>query len=214
MTTKTVYLFDRPSMLYNGTYEAQESPEEPGEFITPDDSTEMPAPEFDPSHKTCKYQEPLDDWLVEPIAVQASIQEPETVLTLDVAKTAQLDKLAITVQARIFNGFASSALGTQHTYPAKERDQQNLTAIVSESLLPLVDEDWKALFWCADGAGEWALVEHTASQIQQVQMDANASRKAAVTLSQMLTAQINAIEINSTTTEAEAIAAVQSTTWT
>lgn len=41
MNTKIVYLFD-DSGVYAGTYKAQESPLEPGEYITPAQSTAIP----------------------------------------------------------------------------------------------------------------------------------------------------------------------------
>lgn len=44
MTTKTVYLFDAISGEYSGTYEAQESPVQPGSFIVPTSSTDIPPP--------------------------------------------------------------------------------------------------------------------------------------------------------------------------
>lgn len=39
MTTKTVFLFDELTRRLTGVYEAQESPEEPGQWITPTHST-------------------------------------------------------------------------------------------------------------------------------------------------------------------------------
>lgn len=45
---KTVYLFDKASANYVGVYVAQESPLEPGQFITPTDSTELLPPAVAP----------------------------------------------------------------------------------------------------------------------------------------------------------------------
>lgn len=42
---KTVYLYDESSFLYSGLYEAQESPLEPGVFITPESSTDVMPPD-------------------------------------------------------------------------------------------------------------------------------------------------------------------------
>jgi antitoxin (DNA-binding transcriptional repressor) of toxin-antitoxin stability system len=44
MTTKLVYLFDAVSGVLTEAYIAQESPEEPGEFIVPTHSTEIAPP--------------------------------------------------------------------------------------------------------------------------------------------------------------------------
>jgi hypothetical protein len=44
MTTKTVYLFDELTGEYRGTYEAHESPLEPGNYIAPVHSTEVAPP--------------------------------------------------------------------------------------------------------------------------------------------------------------------------
>lgn len=213
MNIKTVYLFHRASMAYAGKYDAQESPKEPGKFITPDDHTETPAPMFDRSTQTCTYQPAENDWLVQAIPVQEPIPEPVILPTLDEVKANQITNLSAAFETRIHNGFTSSALGEPHSYPAKEKDQQNLAAAVSESLLPHLNEDWKAPVWCIDGEGNWVFLDHTASQIQQVNVDANASRIAAMKRYQTLTAEINAIDVNATTTEAEAIEAVQSTPW-
>jgi hypothetical protein len=50
---KTVYLFDE-SGLFAGSYQAQESPLEPGVFIVPTLSTERPAPDI-PKGKAIRF---------------------------------------------------------------------------------------------------------------------------------------------------------------
>ena len=72
----------------------------------------------------------------------------------------------------ITGGFESNALGAPHHYPAKTTDQQNLSASVLDSLLPGLPGDWVTPFWCANEAGDWSFVPHTAVQIQQVGRDA------------------------------------------
>ncbi|MEO6920520.1 MAG: hypothetical protein ABI171_16180 [Collimonas sp.] len=74
--------------------------------------------------------------------------------------------------AAITAGFISSALGTPHTYPAKQTDQQNLSASVLASIYPNLPANWMTPFWCEDANGVWAWVSHTASQIQQAGSDA------------------------------------------
>lgn len=46
MTTKTVYLYDQVSGEYQGAYSAQASPLDPGSFITPVSSTQIPPPQL------------------------------------------------------------------------------------------------------------------------------------------------------------------------
>tara|TARA_R100000306_G_scaffold60083_1_gene59754 strand:- start:29034 stop:29840 length:807 start_codon:yes stop_codon:yes gene_type:complete len=76
-------------------------------------------------------------------------------------------ELSTACQARIYAGFASSALGQEHHYPALDKDQQNLTASVLDSTVPGLHEGWTTPFWC-EIAGEWAFRMHTAEQIQAV----------------------------------------------
>lgn len=94
-------------------------------------------------------------------------------------------------KAAILSGFASSALGAEHHYPAKITDQQNLASSVLASLLP-IPADWTTPFWCRDAAGEWAFRLHTAAQIQQVGRDAKAAILAAMGKNEVLQAQVAA----------------------
>lgn len=50
---KTVYLYDLFTGELNGTYKAQESPLEPGVFITPSASTDLAPPDVLESHARC-----------------------------------------------------------------------------------------------------------------------------------------------------------------
>lgn len=45
--SKIVYLFDPSSRVFAGVYDAQESPFDPGEFITPEYCTDTPPPELE-----------------------------------------------------------------------------------------------------------------------------------------------------------------------
>jgi len=54
-TMKTVYLFDPATGVMAGSYDAQESPLEPGEFIAPAHSVDVAPPEFDPSLQSCAW---------------------------------------------------------------------------------------------------------------------------------------------------------------
>ncbi len=66
----------------------------------------------------------------------------------------------------IRKGFECSALGAVYTYPTKDLDQQNLNSAVLASYA--APNGWTTSFWCEDSKGTWALLEHTADQIQKV----------------------------------------------
>jgi hypothetical protein len=112
------------------------------------------------------------------------------VLSLAELKAAQITTLSAACQAQIYTGFTSSALGTAHTYPAKDKDQVNLSGSVVASLLPGLPPTWKTPFWCADSTGTWAFTDHTAAQIQQVGSDAKAAILEALTRNATLAAQV------------------------
>lgn len=125
-------------------------------------------------------------------------------LTLAQAQAQQTSALSSACQSAIYAGFSSSALGASHTYPAKDTDQQNLTASVLASLLPALPSNWTTPFWCEDANGSWAYVNHTASQIQQVGQDGKTAILAALSKNQTLAGQVMA---------ATTIAQVQAITW-
>jgi hypothetical protein len=90
----------------------------------------------------------------------------------------------------ILAGFASSALGEPHTYPAKPNDQINLAGLVMRSFYPSVGPDWARPFWCMNAGHVWAYRMHTAAQIQQVgddSIDANLIQRG---INEQLQAQI------------------------
>jgi hypothetical protein len=122
--------------------------------------------------------------------IELSPLEPN-LTDLQAKKSALIDK-----QCRdcIYAGFASSALGAVHHYPAKDKDQANLVASVTESLYPALEEGWATPFWCAVGssAGEWAFRSHTAIQIQQVGRDGKAAILTALATNAQLQEQIAA----------------------
>lgn len=129
---------------------------------------------------------------------------PAPAPTMTEVRAAKLTELSDACAAQIYAGFASSALGAPHTYPAKDRDQVNLSASVTASLIPNLPANWTTDFWCADGAGVWALRPHTAAQIQQAGMDGKTAIETAICKNATLAAQVMA---------ATTIAAVQAMVW-
>jgi len=119
-----------------------------------------------------------------------TIQNPAP--TLDQVKAAKIAELSSDCQAQIYAGFDSSALGSVHHYPAKDKDQANMSGSVVASLLPNLPAGWTTPFWCADSAGNWAFVDHTAAQIQQAGSDAKAAILTALNKNANLAAQVNA----------------------
>jgi hypothetical protein len=70
-------------------------------------------------------------------------------------------------------------------------------------------EMWATPFWCEDGSGNWAWIDHSAAQIQQVGNDVKGAVLACQAQNAMLAAKVNAI----TPATPNAIAAVQAITW-
>jgi hypothetical protein len=116
----------------------------------------------------------------------------------------QTNQSAVLTQAcanAILSGFTSSALGSAYIYPCKSTDQQNLAASVAKSqLVPSATFP----FWCADSSGAWAMRNHTATQIQQVGIDAYAS---------VLSAQQKLTNLVAEVMAATSADAVQSIVW-
>lgn len=94
--------------------------------------------------------------------------------------------------AQIMNGFISMSLGEPHHYPAKKQDQDNLVASVTESLIPGLPDDWTTPFWCQAVDGTWAMLPHTAAQIQQVGREGKAATLAAMSKNEQLREQVDA----------------------
>ncbi len=109
--------------------------------------------------------------------------------TLAEARADKVSEMRAECDAKILGGFKSSALGTEHLYPAKLTDQTNLAGSILDSLIP-GPTGWTTPFWCADSAGVWAFRAHTAAQIQQVGRDGKAAILAAMTTNEGLRAEI------------------------
>lgn len=113
----------------------------------------------------------------------------------EAVRTAKVEAMSAACGAAIVAGFKSSALGAQHTYPAKLTDQANLTGSILDSLIPGLPAGWTTPFWCADTDGVWEYRPHTATQIQQAGRDGKAAILACMAKNEALVAQIMASTI-------------------
>jgi len=132
------------------------------------------------------------------------IRAPGSAQLLAQAKAEQASKMTEACRAAMTGGFPSSALGGAHTYPSAATDQANLNACVIASLLSAAKADWRISFWCADPRGHWALINHTAKQIQQVHADWLTAHQGHQARNQQLQAEI---------AKAKTVEAVQAIAW-
>ena len=134
-------------------------------------------------------------------SVVTYVAPPPGLSTVQANKIASLSASCAT---QITAGYTSSALGSAHTYPSKPTDQSNMTASVVASLIPNLPSTWTTQFWCQDSTGTWAMVAHTATQIQQAGQDGKAAILAAQVKNSNLAAQVMA---------ATTVAAVNAINW-
>lgn len=114
---------------------------------------------------------------------------------LDVLKVEALNTINVSCANAITAGFISSALGSPHSYPSQQTDQQNLAANVLSSMLPGVAQAWTTKQICCDESGSWDYRPHTAAQIQQVGQDGKDAILAMRLRAQALRQQINAVTV-------------------
>ena len=130
-----------------------------------------------------------------PAAASNLVFTSETDLpTLGQCRNRKAAALRAACQQQIRDGYTSAALGALHTYPASEVDQRNMSAAVTASLFPGLPEDWSTPFWCADPAGDWAMRDHTAAEIQRSAADGRAAVVAAQMKLAALLAQVFAAD--------------------
>ena len=113
-----------------------------------------------------------------------------------------IERMSAACEQQIVGGFKCSALGEEHLYPAKTKDQINLLGSIADANMAGDDPDWRTQFWCADAAGAWEFRDHTVAQIQQVGKTGKAAILAAMGKNELLRRQIEAA---STAAEIEAI---------
>lgn len=106
------------------------------------------------------------------VIVEKVLEEP--VISLDQLKIQKAASLNLSCKASIYAGYESTALGTEHHYPANDKDQVNMTASVVDSLNPENAVDWVTPFWCADSEGVWEYRLHTGAQIRKAGSDGKA----------------------------------------
>lgn len=166
MVTKIVYQADHNG-YYLGPTTASESPLEPGVFLIPGGCVED-APPAPGEHQVVQLVNGTWQLVTDPNYVQ-----PPPPPSLDELKATKAEEISNACAAQIMGGLPSSALGQVYTYPTKLTDQSNLSASILDSLLPVntADGSYTTPFWCMDGGGNWAWVNHTAIQIQQVGRD-------------------------------------------
>lgn len=120
---------------------------------------------------------------------------PKSFAELKADKSLELNMAA---QSQIYEGYTSDALGTPHHYPAKDKDQTNMVASVTDSYNPTNTAEWVTPFWCEDANGVWAYRVHTAAQIQKAGSDGKLAILAALSKNAGLQALVASAE-----TEAE-----------
>lgn len=118
------------------------------------------------------------------------------------AQAAQIRALTAQARAIITGGFASSALGTPHTYGSTSSDQANLTSAAFAASSAATG--WETPISCADATGAWELVEHSAAQVLAVK-----------TAEQMMivAARVKLAALKTSVAAETTVAAVQAITW-
>lgn len=183
MNVKIVNLYDPNTRIFSGTYEAHESPEEPGEHIEPNNSTGVPLPllqlfevaVFDPAQNV---------WLVEPdfrgqtyydqagtpvmidaigpVPLNLAATKPASVILAE-SRDSAIAEINAACAAEIVGGFSSSALGSPHTYTCTLEDQANLLALIAGGA--------GGNFTCVNAASVKARRPHTDAELRALLAD-------------------------------------------
>ncbi|MBD8654112.1 hypothetical protein IFT68_00540 [Oxalobacteraceae sp. CFBP 13730] len=122
--------------------------------------------------------------------------------SIDELRARRIEVMSLACEQQIVAGFMCSALGEDHLYPAKTKDQINLLGSIADASMAGSDPDWRTQFWCADAAGAWEFRDHTVGQIQQVGKTGKRAILEAMGKNEMLRRQIGAA---TTAAEIEAI---------
>lgn len=156
MATRTVYLFDPVTGLFTGSYEAHESPEEPGVYIAPVHSTAKPLPGLS-ANEAAVFNPATDVWtkvadfrgqtfydqvsgapvVIEalgPVAANLAATRPEALLLAE-AKAAKI----VEIEAARDAACNANAAALGYTWQADARSQTLLNAAINlaQAGLPL-----------------------------------------------------------------------------
>lgn len=193
MKTQTVYQTNHLG-IYVGPIQAEESPLEPGIYLIPGGCVSIAPPTDIPEFKAACWtgkawqlldyfdglivyntanREPLTLIGLSPIPHGFTVKRPEPDqiwkngrwvddLNTQLAKLYPLKLTEINDGCAVYiaSGFSSDALGDLHCYDSSLEDQVNLTGMILSEL--------DGLCACTNSAGEKALREHTAEQLQVV----------------------------------------------
>lgn len=116
---------------------------------------------------------------------------PPALFDIVAARLIKSAQISAACEQFIVAGYSSDALGTAHLYPAKDRDQSNMIASVTDSYNPTNTLLWQTPFWCRDANGDWAYKMHTRTQIQKAGSDGKANIVTQLIKNATLQAQIN-----------------------
>jgi len=142
---KTVYLFNDLTLEYTGSYDAQESPLEPGVFLTPAASTDVQPPVFSSEAHSCKFMGTA--WVVAVLPSEAIVPEAQpdyppvpkqlsSLLYLDLFTEAeQLQVVTATMQSAQVKLWYDKMLAAEYITLADARTEQGLDVLVELSLL-------------------------------------------------------------------------------
>ena len=160
-------------------------------------------PILDDNEQECTPEQ-YEDWESYVLSNDTIVFEPPVIVvpTLDEVKDDHVEGLRLACEAAILGGFASQALGPEHTYPSNFKDQINLMGSVTDSLMPELPSNWQTPFWVCDANDVWTWKMHNAAQIQQAGRDGKAHVVSCQTLLAELTATVLAAET------AEAVASI------
>ena len=125
MNTKTVFLYDENTGVFKGIYEAQPSPEELGEFITPVHSTEDQTPPFGAGEIPIRQN---GKWIVVPIPVDPTVAPH--IHTLDELKALKKVGIEMARDAACVANVNTAIADVTHTWQADSRSQQLLSNAV------------------------------------------------------------------------------------
>lgn len=184
---KPYFLFDPVTGEYAGSYDAQENPLEPGEYIAPVNSTPKQPPATT-ANQVAIFSAAADAWSVESDyrgqtfydqttgakvivdvvgAVPANLSaDPPASMLLEKSKADKTAEINAACATEIVGGFDSAALGSLHHYTATLEDQANLLGLIAIGL--------DGEFTCTDAAGVKARRLHTLAQLKQVLADGGA----------------------------------------